>query len=342
MLLIILKCAYFQAQYCTCLIQWQLTVYAGCSLMCCRHYYHMALCMQNCVSMVLMLWEVGCFLNSHKLHIPLKTHYENTRWSEWCHYKIVLAWQQAAKGERKKKSIPDSFWDAIIRNHLWNECDARKRSRTDCIVHRASWGLYTGNNDLLCVVSSFHDRLLSCCSFSRMKPSRSTIISAHMITEHSDPETVIKLTAKPWGFLFSLPPPSPFPLSISSPWKSNYKGNSPTSSNHNPDSPLSVSITSLLHWFYLLGCLLLCIPLSPWRQTALWVEPSGLNHPPTPSFLGSVWKSREVKHLPPLRRSKNVFVTWNSFSLQSFMQTRQKTEKEHLLFPVGLGKQSLW
>lgn len=223
MILIILKCAYLQAWYCTCLIRWQLTVYAGCSLMCCRHYYHMALCMQNCVSMVLMLWEVaGCFLNSHKLHIPLKTHYENTRWSEWCHYKIVLVGNKQQKEKGGKKSMPDSFWDAIIRNHLWNESDARKRSQTDCIMRRASWGLYTGANDLLSVGSSFHDQLLSCYSFSRMKPSRSTIISAHMITEHSDPdETVIKLTAKAWSFLLSPPLPFPFPLSISSPWKSN-------------------------------------------------------------------------------------------------------------------------
>lgn len=121
MILIILKCAYLQAQYCTCLIWWQLTVYAGCSLMCCRHYYHMALCMQNCVSMVLMLWEVaGCFLNSHKLHIPLKTHYENTRWSEWCHYKIVLAWQQAAKGERGKKAFltVSEMWSLEITSEM--------------------------------------------------------------------------------------------------------------------------------------------------------------------------------------------------------------------------------
>lgn len=194
--------------------------------------------------------------------------------------RLFLLGNKQRKEKGKKKSIPDSFWDAIIRNHLWNECDARKRSRTDCIVHRASWGLYTGNNDLLCVVSSFHDRLLSCCSFSRMKPSRSTIISAHMITEHSDPETVIKLTAKPWGFLFSLPPPSPFPLSISSPWKSNYKGNSPTSSNHNPDSPLSVSITSLLHWFYLPAGVSSAVHTPVSMETdssvgrAIWTQPS--------------------------------------------------------------------
>lgn len=312
MILIILKCAYLQARYCTCLIRWQLTVYAGCSLMCCRHYYHMALCMQNCVSMVLMLWEVaGCFLNSHKLHIPLKTHYENTRWSEWCHYKIVLAWQQAAKGERGKKSIPDSFWDAIIRNHLWNESDARKRSQADCIMRRASWGLYTGANDLLSVGSSFHDQLLSCYSFSRMKPSRSTIISTHMITEHSDPgETVIKLTAKAWSFLFSPPLPFPFPLSILPLGKATRKGIL-------PPSPATTQI--LLYWSPSPPC---CIGPTCWVSSvvhipvsmetdssvgrAIWTQP----HLPTPNFQGSVC-FLIAESLPTLWRSKNVLVAWN-------------------------------
>lgn len=165
---------------------------------------------------------------------------------------------------------------------------SKRRSQTDCITLRASWGLFTGTDDLLSVGSSFHDQLLSCCFFSRMKPSRSTIISTHIIKEHSDPEEiVIKLTGKAWWFLPSSPvllPPLPFPLpfSISFPLKKTTR-NSPTS-RYNPD---------LLYCFLPPPC---CISSTCWVSSvvhpsvsmetdssegrAIWTQP----HPQPPAF----------------------------------------------------------
>lgn len=178
-------------------------------------------------------------------------------------------------------------------------------------MRRASWGLYTGANDLLSVGSSFHDQLLSCYSFSRMKPSRSTIISTHMITEHSDPEeNVIKLTAKAWSFLFSPPLPFPFPLSILPLGKATRKGILP---------PPPATTQILLYWSPSPPCRIgptcwvssvVHIPVSMETDSsvgrAIWTQP----HLPTPNFQGSVC-FLIAESLPTLWRSKNVLVAWN-------------------------------
>lgn len=222
---------------------------------------------------------------------------------------------------------------------------SKRRSQTDYITLRASWGLFTGTDDLLSVGSSFHDQLLSCCFFSRMKPSRSTIISTHIIKEHSDPEEiVIKLTGKAWWSLPSspvLPPPLPFPLplSISSPLKKTTR-NSPTS-RYNPD---------LLYCFLPPPC---CISSTCWVSSvvhpsvsmetdssegrAIWTQP----HPQPPAFWDqSVFDPRAEGGELTFSIEKQKCVGHLKSSLCVVLYTSQAENwKEHILFPVGLGKQ---
>lgn len=186
-------------------------------------------------------------------------------------------------------------------------------------LNQVKWFIYWGRA-VVCMINYF-------CHFSRMKPSRSTIISTHVNTGHSDPEeTVIKLTAKAWGFYS---PPLPFFPSSPAPPYFSQKTRKEILSSYNPDSPL-FSTTSLLHCLYLLVSSVVHTSVSMETDSsegkAIWTQTSP--QPPT-SWVQSVFDHIAERWRTYLlsSKAKKLLPTWNPHSLWSWTQPGRKLKR---------------